>query len=77
MDKITTPMAVLISGILIAYVIYSKPVPRYEFRGDSKRLNIRLDKITGETCAVHNFKDRFDKSLKRIKKNSDYEVCED
>jgi hypothetical protein len=75
MSKIATPMAILISGILIAYVIYSKPVPRYEFRGDSSEVNVRLDKITGETCLVHNYRSQYD--IRDFKQYSEFKVCED
>jgi hypothetical protein len=55
MGKITTPMAILISGILIALVIYAKPVLRYDFDYINTELSMRFDKVTGESCLLHNY----------------------
>ena len=53
MNKITTPMAILISGILIALVIAFKDnTPKYSFENhDSFGNYLRLDNQTGEVCA--------------------------
>mgnify|MGYP006099461921 FL=1 len=54
MDKITTPMAVLISGILISIVLYlDYSKPQYHITMKQPRSGdylIRTDIKTGETC---------------------------
>ena len=53
MDKITTPMAILTSGILIALVItFKNNTPKYSFvNHDRFGHYMRLDNQTGEVCA--------------------------
>ena len=56
MNNLTTPIAILISGILISLVIASKSfAPRYSIVADAgvKGAFIRLDNKTGETCVVY------------------------
>ena len=50
MDKITTPMAVLISGILISFSIYLS-TPKYEYFYDNATVT-RVNKSSGESCFI-------------------------
>jgi hypothetical protein len=51
MDKITTPMAVLISGILISFSIYLS-TPKYEYFYDNNAAVTRVNKSSGESCLI-------------------------
>ena len=50
MNKITTPMAILISGILISLVLAFKSFPRYEVRYAYDGIFFKTDTLTGTTC---------------------------
>ena len=51
MNKITTPMAILISGILISLVLAFKSFPRYEVRyNEQDHVYFKTDTLTGTTC---------------------------
>jgi len=73
MNNFTTPMAILISGILIALVIYAKPVLRYDFHYISSELSMRFDKVTGESCLLHNYALKQD--VEDFKRYADLKVC--
>jgi uncharacterized membrane protein YqiK len=50
MNNLLTPIAILISGILIALVLVFNGLPRYKFVSYDEERFIRQDTISGEVC---------------------------
>ena len=50
MNDLTTPMAILISGILISFSIYIT-APKYEYFYDDATVT-RVNKSSGESCLI-------------------------
>ena len=74
MNRLTTPIAILISGILIALVLALKSFPRYEYVMLNKYWVIQTDKYTGYACLVGG---SYDIAVDKKADELNLDICED
>ncbi len=75
MDKITTPMAILISGVLIALIIAFKDnSPKYSLASTSTDAYLLLNTRTGYVCYGNTFQATM-KSLRNDKGYKSMRLC--